>query len=61
MKNDVAKEFLGFKKKSIHKKIDNVKTLWNRGQLSKAEFLKYREIIDIPLVMNGRIYKIPRL
>jgi len=53
MKNDIAKQCLAYKKKEIQLKIDSLKTRWMRSQISKIEFGKKREIIDIQL----NIYK----
>jgi len=53
MKNDIAKKFLAYKKKEIRLKIDKLKSGWMRGQISKTDFSKRREIIDIQL----NIYK----
>lgn len=57
MKNDVAKEFLQYKKKAIHERIEKIKTLWDRGQLSKVEFSKMRGVIDIQLAIFKELTK----
>jgi len=48
---DVITEFLKSNKKSIQNQIDNLKSQYLKGKLSKVEFSKQRERIDIRLDM----------